>query len=147
MAVFIVVTWVQSSRAGHVAAAVRENELRVRVLGLQPYLVKLLIFVVSAVLVSIIAWCSCCCKAAPSRGPCLPTSRHPAGDGGPGRRRLALGAVIGGVFYNHPGPATHDAANSDTIDALPDILRVPLSEPLFILGTLFILVSSSCPAA
>ena len=31
-------------------------------------------------------------------------------------------------------------ANSDAIDALPDILRVPLSEPLFILGTLFILV-------
>jgi branched-chain amino acid transport system permease protein len=26
------------------------------------------------------------------------------------------------------------------VDALPDILRVPLSEPLFILGTLFILV-------
>ena len=26
------------------------------------------------------------------------------------------------------------------IDALPDVLRVPLSEPLFLLGTLFILV-------
>ena len=42
VAVFVIVSWVQSSRAGHVAAAVRENELRVRVLGLQPYLVKLL---------------------------------------------------------------------------------------------------------
>ncbi|HXF02772.1 MAG TPA: branched-chain amino acid ABC transporter permease, partial [Arthrobacter sp.] len=50
LVVFAVVTWVQYSRAGHVAAAVRENELRVRVIGLQPYLVKLLVFVVGGVL-------------------------------------------------------------------------------------------------
>src|SRR5690606_19050930 len=38
--VFLVVRWFERSRAGHVAAAVRENELRVRVLGLPPFSVK-----------------------------------------------------------------------------------------------------------
>ena len=57
--------------------------------------------------------------------------------GGVGSR---WGAVIGGVFYTLLDQRLTTLANSDAIDALPDILRVPLSEPLFILGTLFILV-------
>lgn len=141
VAVFIVVTWVQSSRAGHVAAAVRENELRVRILGLQPYLVKLLIFVVSAVLVSIIGMVFLLLQSGA-------VPRAMSADltitllvmvvlGGVGSR---WGAVIGGVFYTILDQRLTTLANSDAIDALPDILRVPLSEPLFILGTLFILV-------
>jgi branched-chain amino acid transport system permease protein len=141
VAVFIVVTWVQSSRAGHVAAAVRENELRVRVLGLQPYLVKLLIFVVSAILVSIIGMVFLLLQSGA-------VPRAMSADltitllvmvvlGGVGSR---WGAVIGGVFYTILDQRLTTLANSDAIDALPDILRVPLSEPLFILGTLFILV-------
>lgn len=141
VAVFIVVTWVQSSRAGHVAAAVRENELRVRVLGLQPYLVKLLIFVVSAVLVSIIGMVFLLLQSGA-------VPRAISADltitllvmvvlGGVGSR---WGAVIGGVFYTILDQRLTTLANSDAIDALPDILRIPLSEPLFILGTLFILV-------
>ncbi|XTR53452.1 branched-chain amino acid ABC transporter permease [Pseudarthrobacter sp. So.54] len=139
--VFVVVTWVQSSRAGHVAAAVRENELRVRVLGLQPYLVKLLIFVVSAVLVSIIGMVFLLLQSGA-------VPRAMSADltitllvmvvlGGVGSR---WGAVIGGVFYTILDQRLTTLANSDAIAALPDILRVPLSEPLFILGTLFILV-------
>jgi branched-chain amino acid transport system permease protein len=141
VAVFIIVTWVQSSRAGHVAAAVRENELRVRVLGLQPYLVKLLIFVVSAVLVCLIGMVFLLLQSGA-------VPRAVSADltitllvlvvlGGVGSR---WGAVIGGVFYTILDQRLTALANSDAIDALPDILRVPLSEPLFILGTLFILV-------
>jgi branched-chain amino acid transport system permease protein len=141
VAVFIIVTWVQSSRAGHVAAAVRENELRVRVLGLQPYLVKLLIFVVSAVLVCIIGMVFLLLQSGA-------VPRAVSADltitllvmvvlGGVGSR---WGAVIGGVFYTILDQRLTALANSDAIDALPDILRVPLSEPLFILGTLFVLV-------
>ena len=141
VAVFIVVTWVQSSRAGHVAAAVRENELRVRVLGLQPYLVKLLIFVVSAVLFSIIGMVFLLLQSGA-------VPRAISADltitllvmvvlGGVGSR---WGAVIGGVFYTILDQRLTTLANSDAIDALPDILRIPLSEPLFLLGTLFILV-------
>ena len=57
--------------------------------------------------------------------------------GGVGSR---WGAVIGGVFYTILDQRLTTLANSDAIDALPDILRIPLSEPLFTLGTLFILV-------
>jgi branched-chain amino acid transport system permease protein len=31
-------------------------------------------------------------------------------------------------------------AHSDAVESLPGVLRVPLSEPMFILGTLFVLV-------
>ena len=43
---YLVVLWIDRSRVGHVAAAARENELRVRALGLQPYTAKLVVFVV-----------------------------------------------------------------------------------------------------
>jgi len=141
VAVFLVVTWVQSSRAGHAAAAVRENELRVRVLGLQPYLVKLLIFVVSAVLVCIIGMVFLLLQSGA-------VPRAVSSDltvtllvmvvlGGVGSR---WGAVIGGVFYTILDQRLTTLANSEAVKSLPDVLRVPLSEPLFILGTLFILV-------
>lgn len=141
VAVFAVVTWVQSSRAGHAAAAVRENELRVRVLGLQPYLVKLLVFVVSAVLVCVIGMVFLLLQSG-----AIP--RAVSSDltitllvmvvlGGVGSR---WGAVVGGVFYTILDQRLTALANSEGIKSLPDILRVPLSEPLFILGTLFILV-------
>ncbi len=141
VAVFFIVTWVQSSRAGHVAAAIRENELRVRVLGLQPYLVKLLVFVVSAVLVSIIGMVFLLLQSGA-------VPRAMSADltitllvmvvlGGVGSR---WGAVIGGVFYTILDQRLTTLANSEAIRTLPDVLRVPLSEPLFILGSLFILV-------
>ena len=141
VAVFVIVTWVQSSRAGHAAAAVRENELRVRVLGLQPYLVKLLIFVLSAVLVSVIGMVFLLLQSGA-------VPRAISSDltimllvmvvlGGVGSR---WGAVIGGVFYTILDQRLTTLANSEAVKSLPDVLRVPLSEPLFILGTLFILV-------
>ncbi len=141
VAVFVVVSWVQSSRAGHVAAAVRENELRVRVLGLQPYLVKLLIFVVSAVLVCIVGMVFLLLQSGA-------VPRATSADltvtllvmvvlGGVGSR---WGAVVGGVFYTVLDQRLTTLANSEAVKSLPDILRIPLSEPLFILGTLFILV-------
>ncbi|WP_346959796.1 branched-chain amino acid ABC transporter permease [uncultured Arthrobacter sp.] len=141
VAVFVIVTWVQSSRAGHAAAAVRENELRVRVLGLQPYLVKLLIFVLSAILVSVIGMVFLLLQSGA-------VPRAISSDltimllvmvvlGGVGSR---WGAVVGGVFYTILDQRLTTLANSEAVKSLPDILRVPLSEPLFILGTLFILV-------
>ncbi|WP_411155950.1 ABC transporter permease subunit [Microbacterium sp. NIBRBAC000506063] len=46
--VYLVVLWVDRSRLGHLAAATRENELRVRVLGLRPVYARLIVFVVAA---------------------------------------------------------------------------------------------------
>ncbi|WP_240691666.1 branched-chain amino acid ABC transporter permease [Arthrobacter sp. CAU 1506] len=141
LVVFAVVTWVQFSRAGHVAAAVRENELRVRVIGLQPYLIKLLVFVVGGVLASAVGMVYLLLQSGA-------VPRSLSADftitllvmvvlGGVGSR---WGAIIGGVFYTLLDQRLTSLAQSEAIAGLPDILRIPLSEPLFILGTLFILV-------
>ena len=109
------------SRAGHVAAAVRENELRVRVLGLRPYRGQ------AAGLrgrrdagLRRRAWSTCCCSAAPS-------PRAVSADltitllvmvvlGGVGSR---WGAVIGGVVYTLLDQRLTALANSEAIAGLP----------------------------
>ena len=139
--VIVVVSWVQSSRAGHVAAAVRENELRVRVLGLQPYWAKLLIFVVAGVLAAAVGMVFVLLQSGT-------VPRQVSADftitllvmvvlGGVGSK---WGAVIGGVLYTLLDQRLSAFANSSAVESLPAILHVPLSEPLFILGALFVLV-------
>lgn len=139
--VFLVTTWIQKSRAGHVVAAVRENELRVRVLGLQPYLAKLLIFIIAGVLASVVGMVFLLLQSGA-------VPRQVSADftitllvmvvlGGVGSR---WGAVLGGVIYTLLDQRLTTFANSSAVESLPAILHIPLSEPLFILGTLFILV-------
>jgi branched-chain amino acid transport system permease protein len=48
--VFAVVQWAVSSSPGHIWQAIRENELRVEVLGLRPYAYKLMSFVLASFL-------------------------------------------------------------------------------------------------
>lgn len=139
--VYLVVLWVEQSRAGHVAAATRENELRVRVLGLRPYTVKLLVFVVASVLAVVAGMGYLLLQSGAS--PRIATADFTLTLlvivvlGGVGYR---WGAVVGGIVYTLLDQRLTALAGSDAIAALPDVLRVPLSEPLFILGTLFILV-------
>ena len=57
--------------------------------------------------------------------------------GGAGTR---YGAMIGGFLYTLLDQRLGSLAGSSTIQDLPDVLRVPLSEPLFVLGTLFVLL-------
>lgn len=139
--VFGVVTWFERSRAGHAARAVRENELRVRVIGMQPYTVKLLVVVVASTLAAVIGMVYLLLQSGV-------TPRATSSDftltilvivvlGGVGSR---WGAVIGGVIYTLLDQRLTALASSHAIDNLPAVLRIPLSEPLFILGTLFILV-------
>ncbi|MCG2622673.1 branched-chain amino acid ABC transporter permease [Arthrobacter sp. I2-34] len=139
--VFAAVSWIQYSRAGHVAAAVRENELRVRVLGLQPYLAKLLVFVAGALMAGLVGMVYLLLQSGA-------VPRAVSSDftitllvmvvlGGVGSR---WGAVAGGIFYTLLDQRLTALANSEAVAGLPDVLRIPLSEPLFILGTLFILV-------
>jgi branched-chain amino acid transport system permease protein len=139
--VFLVVRWFERSRAGHVAAAVRENELRVRVLGLPPFSAKLLAFVIGSVLAAVTGMLYLLLQSGA-------TPRAVSADftltilvivvlGGVGSR---WGAVLGGIVYTLLDQRLTALAGSDWIDALPAVLRIPLSEPLFLLGTLFILV-------
>lgn len=138
---FVLVTWVERSRAGHVAAAIRENELRVRVLGMRPFLVKLAIFIVASVVAAGMGMVHLILNSGA-------VPHAVSADltisvllmvvlGGVGSR---WGAVIGAALYVLLSQRLAVLAQSPTILDLPDVLRIPLSEPLFILGTIFVLV-------
>lgn len=144
--VYLVSLWVDSSRLGHLVRATRENEQRVRVLGLRPYTVKLLVFVIAGVLASLagVAYMLLQSGTVP---------RAVSADltitvlvmvvlGGVGFR---WGAIVGGVLYTLLDQRLTVLAGSEAIAGLPDVLRIPLSEPLFILGVLFILVVMFLP--
>jgi branched-chain amino acid transport system permease protein len=48
--------------------------------------------------------------------------------------------VLGGVLYKYLENRLGAIGDSSTVQDLPSILRTPLSEPLFLLGTAFILL-------
>jgi branched-chain amino acid transport system permease protein len=144
--VYLVVLWVDTSRLGHLARATRENEQRVRVLGLRPYRAKLIVFVIAAVLASLagVAYMLLQSGTVP---------RAVSADltitilvmvvlGGVGFR---WGAIVGGVLYTLLDQRLTVVAGSDVVAGLPDVLRIPFSEPLFLLGVLFILVVMFLP--
>ena len=143
---FILVTWIQRSRAGHVAAAVRENELRVRVLGMRPFMVKLAIFVAASVIAIGMGMVHLILNSG-----AVPHTL--SADltislllmvvlGGVGSR---WGAILGALVYVILSQRLAVLAQSPTIRELPDVLRIPLSEPLFILGAIFVLVVMFLP--
>ena len=51
-----------------------------------------------------------------------------------------VGALLGGFLYTLLDQRLGALASSSQVQDLPTIIRKPLSEPLFILGTLFILL-------
>ncbi|WP_293696319.1 branched-chain amino acid ABC transporter permease [uncultured Agrococcus sp.] len=143
---YLVCVWVQNSRLGHVLAATRENELRVRVLGLRPYTVRLFVFAVAGVLAAVAGIGFVLLQSGA-------TPRITIADftltllvivvlGGVGYR---WGAIVGGIVYTILDQRLSALASSGWIQSLPDVLRIPLSEPLFILGMLFVLVVMFAP--
>jgi branched-chain amino acid transport system permease protein len=135
------VRFLVGSSAGHVLRAVRENEPRVEVIGLNPYWFKLIAFVVAAFLAVLggIVWLLLIGGATPE----VTTANFTLALlvmvvlGGAGTR---YGAMIGGFLYTLLDQRLGALAGSTRVQDLPDVLRVPLSEPLFLLGTLFILL-------
>jgi branched-chain amino acid transport system permease protein len=55
------------------------------------------------------------------------------------------GAMIGGVLYTYLNNRLGAVGDSSLVQDLPDVLRTPLSEPLFLLGTLFVLIVFFAP--
>ena len=112
-----------------------------RVIGLRPYTVKLLVFIVASVLAAIAGMGYLLLQSGAS--PRIATADFTLTLlvivvlGGVGYR---WGAIVGGIVYTLLDQRLTALAGSDVIAGLPAVLRVPLSEPLFILGTLFILV-------
>lgn len=138
---FLLTTWVQNSRAGRVAAAVRENELRVRVLGMRPFLVKLAIFVSASAIAMLMGMVHLLLNS--GAVPHITSAELTISlvlmvvIGGVGSK---WGAVAGAVLYVLLSQRLTVLAQAAWIDDLPAVLHIPLSEPMFILGTLFILV-------
>jgi branched-chain amino acid transport system permease protein len=137
--VFVVVRLAVGSSAGHVWRAVRENEPRVEVLGLNPYPFKLIAFVLAAFLAVLggVVWLLLIGGATPE----VTTANFTLALlvmvvlGGAGTR---YGAMLGGFLYTLLDQRLGSLAGSSEVQDLPDVLRVPLSEPLFLLGALFV---------
>jgi branched-chain amino acid transport system permease protein len=141
-AVFLIVRWAVSSSPGHVWQAIRENERRVEVIGLQPFRFKLLAFVLASFLATAggVVWLLVLGTGA---SPQVTTASFTLTLlvmvvlGGAGTR---YGALLGGFLYTLADQRLGSLASNERIQDLPSFLEKPLSEPLFILGTLFILL-------
>ena len=135
------VHWAVRSPTGRIWEGIRENERRVEVLGLRPYGFKLVAFVLAGTLAAVggIVYLLLTGGATPQ----ATTSDFTLSLlvmvvlGGSGTR---WGPLLGGVLYTWADHRLGDLAGSDAVAGLPAVLRVPLSQPLFLLGTLFVLV-------
>lgn len=136
-----VVQWAVRSPTGRVWEGIKENERRVEVLGLRPYAFKLTAFVLAGGLAALggIVYLLLTGGATPQ----TTTSDFTLSLlvmvvlGGTGTR---WGPLIGGVLYTWADHRLGDLAGSGAVAGLPAVLRVPLSQPLFLLGMLFVVV-------
>ena len=139
--VFVVVQWAVSSSPGRIWQAIRENELRVEVLGLRPYAYKLMSFVLASFLATAggVVYVLLLGGATPdvTSANFTLTLLVMVVIGGTGTR---WGALAGGILYTWANQRLGDASSSHAVSSLPHVLRTPLQQPLFVLGVLFILV-------
>jgi len=139
--VYAVSRWAVDSRPGRVWQAIRENEQRVEVLGLRPTSFKLAVFVLASFLAA-------CCGVVYVL---LVRGAHPSVIeatftltllvmvvlGGAGR---LWGALIGGMLYTYLDHRLGELATAPQMADLPTFVRVPMSEPMFALGLLFVVL-------
>lgn len=142
----LVVLWLTTARTGHAWAAVRENEDRVEVLGMSAYRTKLTAVVIAGFLGTLGGFVQLIIIG--GANPHLLSTELTLSLlimvvlGGAGSR---WGAVIGGVVYVLLDNRLQELSTSSTIADLPAVLRVPLSQPVFVLGLLFVLVVYFAP--
>jgi branched-chain amino acid transport system permease protein len=140
------VQWAVRSPIGRVWEGIRENERRVEVLGLRPYGFKLVAFVLAGALAALggVVYLLLTGGATPQ----ATTSDFTLSLlvmvvlGGSGTR---WGPLVGGVLYTWAQHRLASLADSGTIAGLPSVLRVPLSQPLFLLGVLFVIIVYALP--
>lgn len=141
-AVSALVVWmVTSSETGHLLVAIRENERRIEVLGVRPYWYKLLAVVISSVIAAGggIVYVLVIGTALPDSVAATPVTLSiliMVVLGGAGTRWGALG---GAMVYEYLQQYLTKVSTEPSFTSLPAVLRVPLSQPQFLLGALFIL--------
>ena len=135
------VHWAVRSPTGRVWEGIKGNERRVEVLGLRPYGFKLVAFVLAGALAALggVVYLLLTGGATPQTATTDFTLSLLVMVvlGGSGSR---WGPLLGGVLYTWAQHRLGDLAGSGTIAELPSVLRVPLSQPLFLLGVLFVVV-------
>jgi branched-chain amino acid transport system permease protein len=143
---YLIARRVVTSRAGRVFEAIRENEPRVEMMGLRPFPFKLSAFVIASTLAGLAGSVHLLVVRGANIGTAEATFTLSilvmVVLGGAGK---LWGAALGGFVYGILTLRLSDVATSDAIDALPGWLSGPLSEPLFILGTLFVLLMLFAP--
>jgi len=136
----LVVHRVVDAPAGRVFAALRDDDRRVGVLGLSPYRFRLFAFTLSGLLAAAagVVYVTVVGGASPhtASSDLTLTLLVMVVLGGPGTR---WGPVLGGVLFTYLDHRLTALGTSDAVDNLPGILGGPLSQPLFVLGTVFIL--------
>jgi branched-chain amino acid transport system permease protein len=139
--VFFIVRWAVESSPGRVWQAIRDNEVRVEVLGLRPRAYKLMAFVLASFLATAGGVVYLLLRG--SSSPEVTSASFTLAlllmvvIGGAGSR---WGPLLGAVVYKYLENRLGAIGGSSTVQDLPDILRTPLSQPLFMLGTIFILI-------
>ncbi|MFG2623926.1 branched-chain amino acid ABC transporter permease [Streptomyces sp. NPDC048473] len=141
-----VVHWAVRSPTGRVWEGIKENERRVEVLGLKPYGFKLTAFVLAGALAALGGLVHLLLTGGST--PQTTTSDFTLSLlvmvvlGGSGTR---WGPMAGGILYTWADHRLGDLAGSGAVADLPAVLRVPLSQPLFLLGVLFVAVVHLLP--
>jgi len=139
--VYLVAWRLVTSPVGQVWKGIRENEERVEMLGLRPYLFKLLAFVISGGLATLggMVYLFLASGATPRvvGANFTVTLLLMVIIGGSGS---LWGPVAGALLYHYLDIRLTDWAASDAVAGLPTVLSRPLRDPLFIFGVIFILL-------
>jgi branched-chain amino acid transport system permease protein len=143
---YVVAQFLVGSLTGRVWQAIRENEDRVELLGLKPFVFKLVAFTAG------------CTLAAAGGAVYLLLVRGANPDVASAEFTLALlvmvvlggagrlwGAALGGLLYGLLTLRLPALGTSGLLAGLPDWLERIVSEPLFVLGTLFVLLVMFAP--
>ncbi len=138
---YAIVWMVTESATGHVFVAIRENERRLEVLGIRPFGFKLGAYVLSSLVASGggVAYILLIGTAVPSAVASTTVTLSiliMVVLGGAGTR---WGAVTGAMIYVYLEQYLLKVSAEPSFANLPSFLRVPLSQPQFLLGAIFVL--------
>ena len=140
------VSWLSRTRAGHAMAAVRENEARAAVLGFSVYRAKLIAIVVASFLGGLGGVVHAVVLG--GSNPHLTTAEFTLSLlvmvvlGGAGSK---WGAVLGGFLYTYADARLVELSGSSLLQSMPGVVGEVVSQPLFVLGTFFVIVVYFAP--